>query len=136
MHACGWDVCPIVLICRQLQKNVNESKTVMSNRNTTMKTTIKDDRTEEQKHTHYWAVVANDRAMSNWGLAEGGTSRVAWACESHKDASKVLDWVKSRREMKYVSIVDLRTYRNPATDAHFHVYVVDQYHPAFLQDNE
>jgi hypothetical protein len=100
-----------------------------------MKTTIKDDRTKEEKSTHYWAVVANDRAMSHWGLAKGGTSRVAWACESHSDASRVFDWVATRKEMKYVSIVDLRTYRNPATDAHFHVYVVDQDHIA-LQDHE
>jgi hypothetical protein len=101
-----------------------------------MKTTIKDDRTEEQKQSHYWAVIANDRAMSNWGLAKGGTSRVAWACESHRDASKVFDWVKSRSEMKYVSIVDLRTYRNPATDAHFHIYVCDPETHLALQDHE
>jgi hypothetical protein len=100
-----------------------------------MKTIVKDDRTEEQKTTHVWAVVANDRAMSNWGIAKGGTSRVAWACQSHRDASKVFDWVKSRSEMKYVSIVDLRNYTPPKTDAHFHVYVCDGDHVA-LQDNE
>lgn len=101
-----------------------------------MKTIIKDDRTEEQKTSHVWAVVANDRAMSNWGIAKGGTSRVAWACQTHRDASKVFDWVKSRSEMKYVSIVDLRNYNPPKTDAHFHVYVVDPETHIALQENE
>jgi hypothetical protein len=98
-----------------------------------MKPTIKDDRTEEQQATHFWAVVAKDKAMSHWGLAKGGVSRVAWACQSHKDAFKAYDWVKSRKEMKYVSIVDLRSYRPPKTDAHFHVYVCEGEHIA-LQD--
>jgi hypothetical protein len=98
-----------------------------------MKTTIKDDRTEEQKPTHYWAVTAKDKAMSYWGMSKGGVSRVAWACKSHEDASKAYDWVKSRSEMKYVNIVDLRTYTPPRTDAHFHVYVCDGNHIA-LQD--
>ena len=95
-----------------------------------MKTTIKDDRTEEQKSTHYWAVVAIDKAMSHWGAATGGISRVAWACSSHEDAKKAFDWVKSRSEMKYVMVANLNNYTHPETDAHFHIYVVEQTHPA------
>lgn len=94
-------------------------------------TTIQDERTEEQKSTHYWAVVARDKFMSYWGAASGGASRVAWACESHKDACRVFDWVEDRSEMKNVSIVDLRKYSNPKSDAHFHIYVVGPNHPAF-----
>ena len=100
-----------------------------------MKTTTKDDRTEEQKTTHYWAVVAIDKAMSHWGAAKDGISRVAWACNSHENASKAFDWVKSRSEMKYVMVVNLNNYTPPKTDAHFHIYVCDEGHVA-LQDNE
>lgn len=99
-----------------------------------MKTTIKDDRTEEQKSTHYWAVVAIDKAMSHWGQAEGGISRVAWACSSHEDAKKAFDWVKSRSEMKYVMVANLNNYTHPETDAHFHIYVVEENHPALDTD--
>ena len=100
-----------------------------------MKTTTKDDRTEEQKATHYWAVVAKDKAMSYWGMAKGGVSRVAWACKSYEDASKAFDWVKSRSEMKYVQIVDPRKYTPPRTDSQYHIYVCDGDHIA-LQDEE
>lgn len=40
---------------------------------------INDRRTEEQKATHYMAVVAKDEYMSGWGHAENGASRAAWA---------------------------------------------------------
>lgn len=100
-----------------------------------MKTTIKDDRTEEQKSTHYFGVIARDRAMSHWGQAEGGISRVAWACSSREDASKVYDWVKSRSEMKSVSTVDLRNHKIASQDAHFHIYVANRVHPALLWED-
>lgn len=98
-----------------------------------MKTTIKDDRTEEQKSTHYHGVMARDKALSHWGMAEGGISRVIWACQSNDDASKIFDWVKTRSEMKNVSIVDLRTYKPASQDAHLHVYVVNSNHPVLCQ---
>jgi hypothetical protein len=96
----------------------------------TMKTTIKDDRTEEQKSTHHFGVIARDKAMSHWGHAEGGISRVAWACSSSEDASKIYDWVKSRSEMRNVSTVDLRKHKIAPRDAHFHIYLVNEYHLA------
>ena len=96
-----------------------------------MNTIIKDDRTEEQKATHFWAVVAKDTFMSRWGLAKGGVSRCAWACQGYDAAAKAYDWVKSRKEMQRVSIVDLRKYSPPKTDAHFHVYVCGPSHRAF-----
>ena len=100
-----------------------------------MKTTIKDDRTEEQKSTHHFGVVARDKAMSHWGQAEGGISRVAWACSSSEDAARLLDWVNHRSDMRNVSIVDLRTYKPSTRDAHYHIYVVKETHPALLWED-
>jgi hypothetical protein len=88
-----------------------------------------DDRSEEQKKTHYLAVVARDKFMSGWGGAEGGTSRCAWACAPDVNPDRVFFWVKSRSEMRNVNLVDLRTYRPPSGTAHFHIYVADTNHP-------
>ncbi len=84
-----------------------------------------DDRTEEQKKTLVWAVVARDKFLSGWGGARGGASRCAWACTDLNHARKVEEWVKGRSEMKYVNIVKLDTYRCPRGTAHFHIYVAD-----------
>jgi hypothetical protein len=97
-----------------------------------MKTTTKDDRTKKQKQTHHFGVIARDTFMSHWGAAKGGISRVAWACSSREDASKVYDWVKERKEMKSVSTIDLRKHKVNSRDAHFHIYVVKKTHPALL----
>lgn len=91
----------------------------------------KDDRNELQKNTHYIGVVARDSFMSGWGGAKGGNSRVAWAVESYYHADKLFAWVKSRKEMKNVNIVNLNDYRAPRGTAHFHVYVAGADHPAF-----
>lgn len=93
--------------------------------------TVEDDRNEAQKQTHYLAVVARDSAMSGWGGARGGTSRCAWAFDHTKvNSDRVFDWVKGRKEMKHVALVDLRTYRPARGTAHFHVYVCNPGHPA------
>ena len=91
---------------------------------------IQDDRTPEQKKTHVWGVVGRDSFMSGWGGATGGYSRAVWACGPNVDSDRVFNWVKSRKEMRYVSLVDLATYRAPKGTAHLHIYVVDEYHPA------
>ena len=94
---------------------------------------LEDDRTEEQKTTHYLAVVARDKCMSGWGGARGGASRAAWAIDpmSEVNPDRVFNWVRSRSEMKYVTLVDLRTYRPARGTAHLHIYVVeDTSHPA------
>ena len=87
-----------------------------------------DDRTEEQKKSHVWGVVAKDKFMTGWGHAANGASRCAWAYETHGQARKGLEWVEGRKEMRYVSLVDLRTYRAPRGTAHFHVYVANSDH--------
>lgn len=89
-----------------------------------------DDRTPEQRKTHIWGIVGHDRFMSGWGGAKGGASRAAWACASDVNSERVYNWVKSRKEMRYVNKVDLTTYRPPRGTAHFHIYVVTPEHPA------
>lgn len=89
-----------------------------------------DDRTEEQKTTHTWGVVARDKFMSGWGEARSGASRCAWACHPDVNITRVENWVKDRKEMCYVNVVDLRTYRPPRGTAHFHIYVCHPGHPA------
>lgn len=88
-----------------------------------------DDRNEEQKRTHLWAVVARDKAMSYWGQAAGGVSRCAWAVP-FLDLDKVENWVRGRGDMTYVRPIALANYRAPRGTAHLHIYVVDANHPA------
>lgn len=90
----------------------------------------KDDRTPEQKKTHRLAVVARDKFLSGWGGASGGASRCAWACHPDVNTDRVFNWVKSRKEMRHVNLVDLDTYRPPSGTAHFHVYVCNPDHVA------
>jgi hypothetical protein len=92
--------------------------------------TKKDDRTEEQRRTHIWGVVARDKFMSGWSQASNGHSRCAWACHPDVDIDRVERWVRRRSEMRYVTVVNLRTYRPPQSTAHFHIYVCDPGHPA------
>jgi hypothetical protein len=90
-----------------------------------------DDRTPEQKVTHRWGVVARDKFMSGWGHARDGYSRCAWACHPDASLDRLENWVRNRSEMRYVSVVDLNTYRAPRGTAHFHIYVADPTHTAF-----
>lgn len=66
--------------------------------------------------------------MSGWGGARGGASRCAWACGPDVDIDRMFNWVNGRSEMRYVSIVDLSTYRAPRRTAHFHIYVANADH--------
>lgn len=86
-----------------------------------------DDRTQEQKETHRWGVVATDRFMSGWGPCRDGISKCGWACEPGASVDALYNWVSSRSEMKYVNIVDFKTYR-PKNAAHFHLYVCGKDH--------
>ena len=87
-----------------------------------------DDRTEDQKETHYILVTAIDTFMSGWGGAEGGVSKCAWACDTMERAKFVYQWVESRKEMKRVN---LTTNWNPRNAADVHIYVAEKHHPAF-----
>lgn len=90
---------------------------------------IQDDRTPEQKLTHKWGVVARDKFMSGWGQCRNGISRCAWACHPDVNIDRVERWVRSRKEMIHVNVVDLSTYR-PKNTEHFHIYVADVDHVA------
>jgi len=92
---------------------------------------LQDDRNNEQKSTHTWAIVAKDKFMSGWGGAKGGASRVAWAVDNYGKIPNLLGWVSARKEMKYVNIVNLKDYRAPKGTAHFHIYIAGEGHPAF-----
>lgn len=89
-----------------------------------------DDRTPEQKKTHILGIVGRDSFMSGWGGATGGYSRAAWACASDVNPDRVYNWVKSRGDMKNVSLVSLDSYRPKKSTAHFHIYVVNADHSA------
>ena len=94
-------------------------------------TTKVDDRTEEQRKTHTLAVVARDNFMSGWGPCRNGYSRCAWAFDPSKvNSDRVFNWVKHRDEMRYVSLVEINSYRVPSGTAHFHIYVCDENHVA------
>lgn len=86
----------------------------------------RDDRTPEQQRTHTLAVVARDKFLSGWGDAANGASRCAWALEPGGNIRKLERWVKGRSEMRYVTVISLRTYRPPRGTAHFHIYVADK----------
>jgi hypothetical protein len=85
--------------------------------------TIRNDRrTAEQKNTHRYLVTATDRFMSGWGLARGGASKCAWACETFAIAQKQAESVRSRGDMKYVHIHHGAWYPKAA---HVSIYVVN-----------
>lgn len=94
--------------------------------------TYQDDRTEEQKQTHRWLVVAKDKFMSGWGGAQGGASWCGWACRTFEQMERLKKWVNDRKEMRYVSIRkdEGKRIRTGRSCAHFHLYVADETHPA------
>lgn len=82
---------------------------------------IDDDRTEEQKETHTWLIVATDRFLSGWGKASGGKSYAAWACIPGK-SNDCFWWVSKRGDMSRVREVSAKDYR-PKGLGHLHIYV-------------
>jgi hypothetical protein len=93
------------------------------------RTVYKDDRTEDQHKTHTVLITATDKCMSGWGMAAGGASKCAWAVE-RKNWEKMLKWVESRSDMKYVN-VDFSGKWKPRNAKHVHIYVANDNHPAF-----
>ncbi len=91
---------------------------------------IDDDRTAEQKESHYWLIVGTDKFLSGWGKADGGASYAAWATDDEHRA-KVLDWVESRSDMKRVREV-FGEYR-PRGRGHLHIYVVNPGHASIVR---
>ena len=81
-----------------------------------------DDRTAEQRTTHRLAWVGTDPFMSHWGGATDGASYAAWAFPAEFD-NVAESYVRSRRDMQRVRLVNLDTYRPGRGCAHFHIYV-------------
>ncbi len=92
-----------------------------------MTLTYVDDRTDEQRLTHTVLVIMTDRALSEWGEAEGGLSYAGWACRP-ADMQAVYWWVKSRSDALRVRVIH-GAYR-PRGCTHCHVYAVTDEHPA------
>ena len=85
---------------------------------------IQDDRTEHQKETHIWAIVATDKFMSYWGACPGKSVAI-WAFQSHEEAVKFSEYIQRRRRcMKYVRVVNFKTYRIRQC-YHCHIYPID-----------
>jgi hypothetical protein len=91
--------------------------------------TVIDDRTDEQRETHYALCVATDSLMSRAGRGCGMCQRSipAWACEP-RDYIYVERWVRSRAEMKRVRRATHRIKGRKGD--HIHIYVVTEGHPA------
>ena len=96
-----------------------------------MGTNYQDQRTDEQKKTHTILVTAKDKFLSGWGMAQNGSSYCAWAIDPNEAShAKLLHWVESRREMKYINVrYDSGKNWRPNA-AHVSIYVVDQNHPS------
>lgn len=89
-------------------------------------TTVKDDRTLDQRITHRYAVCARDNFMSGWGAARNGYSRCCWATDDINKLPDIERMLRGRKEMKYINTINLETYRAPRNTAHFHIYVWDR----------
>ena len=88
---------------------------------------MQDDRTTEERDSHYLLVVATDKFMSGWGrCGNGGTSYAAWATD-YDHVERVRAWVSRRGEMKRVRIVTARKWK-PRGHGHAHIYVVREGH--------
>ena len=82
---------------------------------------LQDDRTPEQRQTHIWGIVANDKFMSNWGACPGKSVAI-WALQDYDEAENFLKYIKNRRKcMKYLRLVNLTNYKiRPCY--HCHIY--------------
>ena len=89
---------------------------------------FQDDRTEEQKKTHYYLWGGTDRFMSSFGppAQEGCNSFAFWACKP-EHANKVESWIRRRGDIMRVRQVG-SSYKN--NNHYVHIYVVDDDHPA------
>lgn len=90
---------------------------------------VVDDRTDEQRQTHYCLIVGTDAFLSSLGQECGACRRsiAAWACEP-RDAIHVEQWARSRGDLKRVRRATHRI-RGRKGD-HIHIYVVTDEHPA------
>ena len=83
---------------------------------------IQDDRSKEQKSTHYALVVGTDTFLSGWGEARGGSSYAAWAVEP-EEVPAMLERISARSDMIRVRVVYGDYRPNPRNCAHLHIYV-------------
>jgi len=60
---------------------------------------INDTRTDEEKTSHVWLVVATDKFMSGWGMAKYTSSYFAIACKDADQAYIAEQKLRDRPEM-------------------------------------
>ena len=84
---------------------------------------LEDDRTDAQRKTHTVLVIGTDKGMSGWGMASGGTSYAAWACEPDC-VMEVVQWVERRGDMLRVRVASGQW--RPRGVGHAHIYVADR----------
>lgn len=82
---------------------------------------IQDDRTEEEKAATIGFWVANDKAMSGWGRAQG-RSIVACPVVSSPDCDIVRKRFQYRDEFRYVRFVDKSWRPKLRQGDHLHIY--------------
>lgn len=100
---------------------------------------FQDERTPEEKKTHFFLIGGVDSFMSSFGPPEwaGVKSRAYWAC-TPEQLESVLAWVKSRDEFKRVYIeIDKRDAKSlhshlslGGTLDYVHIYTVQPGHPS------
>jgi hypothetical protein len=102
-------------------------------------TTLKDDRTESQRRTHFHLVAAKDKF---WRGENGERAHCVWACRSDSEIVwRVERWVRSRGDMELVRVTQdspskRRRFNNRNPADLVHIYVVDEGHPALSKPGE
>ena len=92
-----------------------------------------DDRTREEKRTHWVLVGGRDRFMSGWGGPKRVDSWAFWACRP-EDAGVVAERLKWRADIVKVAIHEDPRTRDTRPEGvsradHCHIYVVRDGHP-------
>lgn len=57
-------------------------------------------------------VTMTDSFMSGWGRAENKINKLVFICDSRQEAGHVVDYARTRKEMKYINIAYDKPYYN------------------------
>ena len=96
---------------------------------------LKDDRNVDYEHTHTTLVGGKDAFLSHWACNNRRASYAFWACRP-ADADIVLDWVRSRSDIKCARIRECAAAKRLAKTDDVHIYVVDSLHPALNRSDD
>jgi hypothetical protein len=96
---------------------------------------LKDDRNIDNERTHTILVGGKDTVLSHWACNNRRASYAFWACQP-ADADIVLDWVRSRSDIKCARIRESAAAKRLAKTNDVHIYVVGSSHPALNRLND